>query len=641
MEEKKEKILVCLSSAPSNERIIRTAARMAAGDGSELLALFVETPEHSSLGAADKARLQGNMEEAARLGAQIETVSGDDVPFQIAEYARLSGIGRIVIGQSDFPGRKFFPKPSLTDTLVRYIPDAEVHVIPDGKRRAAYRRPAGSIPGLRQVGIDMAVTLAVLAAATLLGTLFDRLGFTNSNIMMAYLLGVLLISTLTSHRSYSLAAAIASVFLFNYFFVQPRFTLNAYEVGYPVTFVVMFLTAWITGTLAIRLKSTAAQAARTAYRTKIISDTDQMLAKGKTREEILAVCGEQLGKLLSQPFAILEAEAGAYRTVLLSESCEGFDADTQRETLDRVLERNESAASADWRYFPMHVGENTYAIAGVDIRRQALEAAEHSILLSVLGECALALENEKNAREKEEAAVLVENERLRSTMLRTISHDLRTPLTSISGNASNLLTEGEYFDEETRKGLYRDIYEDSLWLINLVENLLASTRLENDKTNLKLSTELLEDILTEAVQHIRPAEQKQTILLDPVPELLLVHCDARLVVQVLVNLIDNAIKYSPPDSTIRIAASRQGDMALVTVADDGYGIPAGEQEKIFDMFYVGDSKPSDGRRSIGLGLALCKAIVTAHGGRIWVSDNEPRGAVFSFTLPTEEVPLHG
>ena len=641
MEEKKEKILVCLSSAPSNERIIRTAARMAAGDGSELLALFVETPEHSSLGAADKARLQGNMEEAARLGAQIETVSGDDVPFQIAEYARLSGIGRIVIGQSDFPGRKFFPKPSLTDTLVRYIPDAEVHVIPDGKRRAAYRRPAGSVPGLRQVGIDIAVTLAVLAAATLLGTLFDRLGFTNSNIMMAYLLGVLLISTLTSHRSYSLAAAIASVFLFNYFFVQPRFTLNAYEVGYPVTFVVMFLTAWITGTLAIRLKSTAAQAARTAYRTKIISDTDQMLAKGKTREEILAVCGEQLGKLLSQPFAILEAEAGAYRTVLLSESCGGFDADAQRETLDRVLERNESTASADWRYFPMHVGENTYAIVGVDIRRQALEAAEHSILLSVLGECALALENEKNAREKEEAAVLVENERLRSTMLRTISHDLRTPLTSISGNASNLLTEGGCFDEETRKGLYRDIYEDAMWLINLVENLLASTRLENDKTNLKLSTELLEDILTEAVQHIRPAEQKQTILLDPVPELLLVHCDARLVVQVLVNLIDNAIKYSPPDSTIRIAASRQGDMALVTVADDGYGIPAGEQEKIFDMFYVGDSKPSDGRRSIGLGLALCKAIVTAHGGRIWVSDNEPRGAVFSFTLPTEEVPLHG
>ncbi|MBR1455999.1 MAG: sensor histidine kinase KdpD [Oscillospiraceae bacterium] len=641
MQDKKEKLLVCLSPAPSNAAIIRAAARMVKPGETELVALFVETPAFSRMHAADRRRLQENMRAAEEHGAQIETVCGDDVAYQIAEYARLADIGRIVIGQSDFPGRKLFPKPGLTDTLVRLIPEAEVHVIPDGRRRAAYRRPEGESVSLRQVLIDLAVSLAVLTAATLLGALFDRLGFTSSNIMMAYLLGVLLISVATSHRVYSLAAAIASVFLFNYFFVQPRFTLNAYEVGYPVTFVVMFLTAWITGTLAIRLKSTAGQAARTAYRTKIISDTDQMLAKRKSREEILDICSEQVGKLLEQPFVILEVEDGVCGQARLSPRCGGYAREAEQETLDLVLRRNESAASAAWRYFPVQVQESVYAIVGIDVRAAPVEISEQGILLSVLGECALALENEKNAREKEEAAVQVENERLRSTLLRTVSHDLRTPLTSISGNAGNLLSRGESFDEETRRTLYADIYEDAQWLIGLVENLLASSRLEHDRARLKLGTELLEDLLAEAAAHARPTGDTHTVELRPVEELLLVKADAQLIVQVLVNLIDNALKYSPPGSTVRISAVREGEWARVSVADDGEGVLPEDKDKVFDMFYVGGGKPSDGRRSTGLGLALCRAIVEAHGGQIEVTDNRPHGAVFSFTLPLEEVPFYG
>lgn len=603
-------ILLCLSAAPSNRRIIRAASAMRAGEETAMIALFVETPGYEKLPRADRDRLRENMAEAERAGAQVEVVSGGDIPFQIAEYARLANIRRIVIGQSDAQSRRLFPRPDFSETLLRLLPEAEVHIIPDGSKRARYHAPEPGNFSPGQIARDMILSLGLLAAATLLGALFDRLGFTNTNIVMAYLLGVLGISVATSHRGYSLISAIAAVFLFNYFFVQPRFSLNAYEPGYPVTFVVMFLTAFLTGTLAIRFKGIARQASQAAFRTKIISDTDQMLAKVRSREEILRVCAAQTAKLLEQPFTLLDA-----------------------------AEEPEDGPGVE--IFPIGVQERVYARLRVDGSERRLDVAEHGILLSILGECGLALENEQNAREKEEAAVQIENERMRSTLLRAISHDLRTPLTAISGSASSLLEHGESFDAETRRTLCEDIYEESLWLNTMVENLLASTRLEQGRAQLRLSTELIDEILDEAVRHVRPAARGRRIEIAAAEELLLVRADAQLIVQVLVNLLDNGLKHTPPESSLRLSAERDGDFVTVSVEDEGAGIPDEEKGKIFDMFYTGSSGVSDGRRSLGFGLALCQTIVDAHGGKIWVEDREPHGAAFRFTLPAEEVALNG
>ena len=277
---------------------------------------------------------------------------------------------------------------------------------------------------------------------------------------------------------------------------------------------------------------------------------------------------------------------------------------------------------------------------GIEAENRSLDESEHSILLSILGECALALENEKNAREKEAAAILAESEQLRANLLRTISHDLRTPLTTISGNASNLLSNGDSFDAATRRQIYSDIYDDSMWLINLVENLLYATRIEEGRMTLQTSTELLSDIVEEAMQHIDRKTSAHPLTLDCSDEMLLVRADARLVVQVIVNIADNAVKYTPPGAGILIATRRAGSMAEVRIADSGSGIPDGEKEKVFDKFYCGNHKIADNRRSLGLGLYLCRAIVEAHGGTICVEDNRPHGAVFRFTLPLEEVTLH-
>jgi len=309
-----------------------------------------------------------------------------------------------------------------------------------------------------------------------------------------------------------------------------------------------------------------------------------------------------------------------------------------------VLHNNHAAGAttdtlsdARYLYLALRVNERVYGVVGIEAAHQPLDASEHSILLSILGECALALENEKNAREKEAAAILAESEQLRSTLLRTISHDLRTPLTTISGNASNLMSCGSSFDEATRQQIYADIYDDSMWLISLVENLLYATRIEAGRMTLNTSTESLSEIIEEAMGHIERKATDHYLISTCENDLLLVRADARLVVQVIVNIVDNAIKYTPPGTTVTVTAEQRGTMAEIRVADTGNGIPDEEKDKLFDKFYCGTNKIADNRRSLGLGLYLCKAIVEAHGGTICVIDNLPRGAIFRFTLPLEEV----
>ena len=284
--------------------------------------------------------------------------------------------------------------------------------------------------------------------------------------------------------------------------------------------------------------------------------------------------------------------------------------------------------------------QNVYGVAGIAVNGTPLDSFENSVLLSILGECALALENIKNAKEKEEAAVLAQNEQLRANLLRAISHDLRTPLTAISGSADNLLANYKKMDDALREQTFTDIYDDSMWLINLVENLLAVTRIEGGQVNLTWSIELMDEVVSEALKHINRKSKEHTIRVTSGKDFILAHIDAKLIVQVIINLVDNAIKYTPVGSVIEIHTDQKEQWVTVSVSDNGPGIPDEQKPRIFDMFYSGANKVVDSRRSLGLGLSLCKSIVTAHGGTISVSDNQPNGTVFKFTLPAEEVELH-
>lgn len=647
--EKPDHILACLSSAPSNARIIRTAAQMAKAYNSRFTALFVETPDFAIASEENKKRLNKNRKLAEQLGATIEIVYGDDIPYQIAEFARISGITQIVLGQSSVTRRHLLGKPTLTQLLLSYVPELDIHIIPDKAADTTYHPKKARNFRSEMILKNTVYSVFILLGATLLSLLFYEIGFTRPNIIMVYILGVLLTSIATSHRAYSLVSSIASVFIFNYLFTEPRFTLTAYETGYPVTFIIMFLTAYITGTFAIKYKEQAGQAAKIAQRTRIMFDTDQLLSKAENKEAILLTAGQQIEKLLGRNIVIFDHVDGRLSEPMLFTEQEdrNYDKDKELEVARWVLENNRAAGATTERfpevrylYLAIRVNERVYGVIGIDAIDGALDASENGILLSILGEAALALENEKNVREKEAAAVLAESEQLRANLLRSISHDLRTPLTTISGNAGNLLQNSKSFDEETKQQIYADIYEDSMWLINLVENLLYSTRIEEGRMTLKTTPELVSDIFEEVMQHVRAKAKHHTVTSVCEDDLMLVRADGQLIVQVIVNLVDNAIKYTPEETSICISAEKKEDMVEIKIADTGMGISDIEKERIFDKFYCGEHKIADNRRSLGLGLYLCKSIVEAHGGTICVTDNVPHGAVFCFTLPLEEVTFY-
>ena len=652
-----EHILLCLSGSSSNARVIRTAARMASAYRGEFTALYVETPDYPYMEDDEKQRLRGNMRLAQQLGAKVETTYGDDVPFQISEFARLSGVSQIVIGQGrtrrlDALG----PKSTFADKVIDDAVGIEVHVVPDSEPgTSAYRfGKAERRASLASSAADALKCLAALALSCLAGFLFDALGFAEANIILIFVLGVLVTSVMTQHRAANLISALVSVLAFDFLFTEPRFTLYTYDPGYPVTFLIMFLVAFFVGSLADRLKELAQQSSSAAYRTKVLFDTDQLLQKADSRDRIAATVAGQLVKLLGRDVVVYLEEDGLVGEPRVFTAVEGAEPDpectsvNERAVAQWTLANNKHAGAttdtlpdSECLYLAIRVNSSVYGVVGIRMGEEPLDSFENSILLSILGECALALENERNAREAEEAAVAARNEQLRANLLRAISHDLRTPLTSISGDASNLLVNGEALDRGTREQLYLDIYDDSTWLTKQVEDILTLTRIGEGRLDLGLTDELVADVVDEALLHVNRGASEHVLSVEHDDDLLLARMDPDLIVRVLINIVDNSIKYTPAGSHICISTHRDGGDAVFRISDDGPGMPDEVKEHAFDMFYTGGNGVSDGARSLGLGLTLCKSIIDIHGGGIEIADNDPHGAVTTFTLPASDVIAYG
>ena len=442
-----EHILVCLSAAPSNKKIIDTATKMAEGLQARFTALYVQTGTKAE--AMDKERLEEHIRYAEKLGAEIVMTHGENIPVQIAEYARLSNVTKIVIGQSNARRNHFLSRMTLTEKLIELVPDIDIHIIPDAVKTKTYqKRPFAwymEKPSVR----DYFLTAFIFAVCTLIGLLFQKLNFTDTNIVTIYILGVLLTSIVTDGYLCSVAGSFLSVFLFCFFLTEPRMSFKTYAVGYPVTFFIMLISSVLTGALAAKLKTHAKLSTQLAFRAQILFDTDRLLQKAKGETEILDVTCTQLLRLLNRNITAYVVENGTLSEGKLfsgeKEDTEDFLIPEEQQIARWVCE-NRQHAGASTHHFPqakclylaIRSGDNVYGVIGIPLQRETLDTFEYSILLSVINECALAMENEKNALETEKNAVMANNEQLRADVLRAISHDLRTPICSISGNAAIL-----------------------------------------------------------------------------------------------------------------------------------------------------------------------------------------------------------
>ena len=643
-----EHILVCLSAAPSNKKIIDTATKMAEGLQARFTALYVQTGTKAE--AMDKERLEEHIRYAEKLGAEIVMTHGENIPVQIAEYARLSNVTKIVIGQNNARRNHFFGRMTLTEKLIELVPDIDIHIIPDAVKTKTYQKRPFAWYMEKPSARDYFLTAFIFAVCTLIGLLFQKLNFTDTNIVTIYILGVLLTSIVTDGYLCSVAGSFLSVFLFCFFLTEPRMSFQTYAVGYPVTFLITLISSVLTGALAAKLKTHAKLSAQLAFRTQILFDTDRLLQKAKGEREILDVTCTQLLRLLNRNITAYVVENNALSEGKLfsgaGEDTEDF-LTKEEQQIARWTYENRQRAGASTHHFPqakclylaIRSGNNVYGVIGIPLQKETLDSFEYSILLSVINECALAMENAQNAMEKEKNAVIAKNEQLRADLLRAISHDLRTPLCSISGNADMLLSNSERLDEATKHQIYTDIYDDSEWLIGVVENLLSITRLNDGRLKFKFSDQLLDEVIAESLRHISRKHDDYRIVSD-CEELVLARMDVRLIIQVLVNLIDNAIKYTPPGTVICIQGTKTDGKAQISVKDNGPGIPDEMKPHIFQMFYTGKTTVADSHRSLGLGLALCHSIIEAHDGTLILTDHDPHGCNFTFTLPLSEVTLN-
>ncbi len=646
---KQEHILVCLSASPSNPHIIMTASAMAKAFDAAFTAVYIE-PISRRLYEEDEKRLHENMELAASLKARVETIPGDDIAYQIAEFAAISGVTRIVIGTAIRP-HGFFARKTVTDQLISYAKNIDVYIVPDhhaASRIGTRRIPYSETPAAPR---DLLLWALSLMIATVTGLWFRSMNMADSNIIPLYILAVLVISVVTSRSIFGLGAAVTSVFIFNFFFTAPYYTLRAYDPSYWITFIVMLISALLTSSLAVRIKRYAGETAQRAYRTQTLLDTNQLLQQASSNEEISAVIADQLQKLLNCDLIFYIAENGELQKPYIYSTNgnphQNWLLPEEKAAASWSLEHHHHSGrgtsvfpDAKLLYLSVNFHENSYGVVGLNVSMNDLDPFAHNLVISILGECSLAMENARNTLAKEEAAVYAKNQQLRADLLRTLSHDLRTPLTSISGNASTLLANEQKLDSDVRRRIYQDIEEDSQWLIETVENLLATTKLENGRMSLHMESEVLDEVVSEALRHVSHEAIKHRIVLEENDDIMLARMDVRLIMQVIINLVNNAIKYTPEGSLISIRQFRKDGMACISVSDDGPGISAENKPHIFEMFFSGREKIADSRRSLGLGLALCRSIAEAHGGTITLEDNEPHGCIFTFSIPEEEVILH-
>ena len=634
----REHLLICLSGAPSNATVIRTAARMAEAFHGELTALYVENTQ------VRDDEIRENLRLARELGARIATVYGEDTALQIAEYAQISGVTKIVLGRS---ARRGHSRP-MVDRLSELAPDIDIYIIPDQHRTMEKRKFLRLSPE-KITFRETAVSLGMMTVCTIINFFFAGLGVEEANIILIYILGVLGVAVLTGGKLYSLAVSLLVVLLFNFFFTEPYYTLFSAP-GYLVTFLIMLVAAIVSSTLTRRIKNQAILSARKAYRTGTLLETSRKLQRARSEREIFSVAAAQLGKLLERTIVIYpanEKKVLGQMEIFPGEDGERWTREdflAEREIAEWVFRNNKHAGAtthtfseARCLYLAVRGKDQPLAVAGIFLKDSDKPADfEKELMVAILDECGLALEIEQIWQAKQELEETARQETLRANLLRAISHDLRTPLTTIYGSCSAIIENYDSLEKEQQVKLLGEIREDAEWLIRMVENLLSITKIGDENVKIVKMPTVIEELLDTVLVKFSKRYPETEVAIEMSEEFITVPMDAMLIEQVFLNLLENAVQHAQGMTELLIRVKLEGEKAVFSIADNGCGIPKEQINDLFTGYLDREGTRADCKKSnMGIGLSVCAAIVKAHGGSITAANRENGGAEFRFDLSME------
>ena len=632
-----ERLLVCVSPTEGTLRLVRTARRLAGLLQAPWTVLYVEQPHHATLPARQREAAQEALRLAEDLGGVAVTVPGHDAAEEILAYARQHNITRILVGR---PRRGLFGDLLSTSTTTRLLRRAKGLHIWVGADEAADEEQAPV--GLRRSSTlrDYLAACGIIMLATAIALPFQQ-AITQVDAVMVYLLAVVLTAARYG-RGPSALAGLLSVLAFDLCFVPPYWTFSVFDFRFVFTFGVMFTVALLMGGLTTRVREQASTARQRERRTATLYAVSRDLATARTRPDLARVTLRHLHDLFGGTVRLLLPGEGG-RLVLIAELPGGGISSKDLGVAQWVFEHGEAAGlgtrtlpAAEALYLPLATAERNLGVVGLrpDDLHRFDDPSQRQLAETLLGQAAVALERTQLAEEKRLVHLEFEAEQLRTSLLSSLSHDLRTPLAGIEGAASSLLEETSQLAPEARNELARTIVEEARRMTRLIGNLLDMVRVESGALAVRREWHVLEEVVGAALARAEERLAGRQVTTRVPGDLPLVPIDDVLIEQVILNLLENAAKYTPAGSAIDVEAEARRGEVLVTVADRGPGVPEGEEEKIFEKFH----RASRGAGGIGLGLAICRGIITAHGGRIWVDHRAGGGAVFRFTLPIVGTP---
>ena len=636
-----ERLMVCISPSPLSERLVRTTRRLADELNAEWFAIYVETPQFASMSVNARDRVASILQLAEDLGARSYTLSAgssmDLVSQTIIEFAHKNNITKLVAGKPLRPRWQELLRGSLVDQLIHKSGDIDVYVVTSTDRPSI---PAEEHPlRIHSPASRYLWSLLLVAAATVLGFLIGG-QVEATNLVMVYLLAVV-IAAIYLGRGPAILASVLGVLAFDFLFVTPYFTFAVSDTQYIITFIGLFLVGIVISQLAARASEQAGAAREREAETAELYDLSRDLASAADIGSILHALHKHLEQTFGRTIAILLPEGARLATNIISE---GLSLDEEELAVaDWVYRHAEPAGrntktlpAALLRYLPLKTSKGVVGVIGVgkpDTAGLDLTPAQRRLMESFANQGAQAIERALLEEQNRQIALLQSAEKLQNALLNSISHDLRTPLVAITGALTALDENFVGLEDSTRSALIENARGEAERLNRLVGNLLNMTRIESGAIKLHNEPGDVQDLIGTAIEQLGKRAEKNQIKVNVPANFPLVPMDFTLMVQVLVNLLENAIKYSPEGSLIEVLAAADDSKARLTILDRGVGIPSEDLSRVFDKFYRVQRPESVS--GTGLGLSISKGIVETHGGSIRAINRSGGGTILEIELPLE------